>query len=296
VGLRRACRLIGVSTSSVRYQGTRTEIPGLRERLLALAAIHPRWGYRNLHWTLTQEGYAVNHKRILRMYREEELFVRRKKRKTLKRTPRTPLRAATRWNERWSMDFVSDGLASGRRFRVLNVLEDAARESLAQEASSHHSGRSVTAILDRVASERGLPQAIVMDNGPEFTSKAFNRWAYERGVELRFIDPGKPIQNAFVESFNGKFRDECLNEHWFTSLEDAQEKIDEWRWLYNEARRHRTLRMPPARFAERLRAMEAGSDGKPETSPVSRSPLDAGNRPGAHNSHEPLILTIQPEN
>lgn len=294
MGLRRACRVIGISVSSANYARRRQEIPGLRERLLELAAARPRWGYRNLHWTLTQEGYAVNPKRILRMYREEQLFVRRRKRKSMKRVPRTPLQAATRINERWSMDFVSDSYGSGKSFRVLNVLDDAVREALIQEARRHHSGHSVAAALDRIAAERGLPSTILTDNGPEFTSKAFSRWAYQRGVQLRFIDPGKPTQNPFVESFNGKFRDECLNEHWFRDLDDAQEKIDEWRRLYNEGRRHRTLKMPPAWYAAKLRAVEAaGPGGKPGTDPVSHSPLDAASGRGAHSSHEPIILGTQ---
>lgn len=237
----------------------------------------------------------MNHKRVLRMYREEQLFVRRRKRKSMKRVPRTPLVAAKRINERWSMDFVSDSYGTGRVFRVLNVLDDAVRESVLQEASPHHSGHSVAVLLDRVARERGLPSMILTDNGPEFTSKAFSRWAYKRGVQLHFIDPGKPTQNAFVESFNGKFRDECLNEHWFADLEDAQEKINEWRQLYNEGRRHRTLKMPPSQYAAILRAAEAAtSGGKPTTDPVSH-PLNAGHGPDAHGSDEPLMLSIQPE-
>ncbi len=257
--LRRACRVVGIGTSSSRYVSRRVEIPGLREALLKVAAERPRWGYRNLHWLLTEHGFKVNVKRVLRMYREERLQVRRRGRKKLKRVPRAPIAVAERINERWSMDFVSDALADGPSFRVLNVVDEATREAVVQEPARHHSGHTVAEMLDRAIAERGAPGLILADNGPEFTSKALGRWAYEKKVQLAFIAPGKPTQNAFVESFNGKFRDECLSEHYFESLDDAREKIEAWRVDYNEVRRHRSLKMPPARFAARLRAVEAAA-------------------------------------
>jgi putative transposase len=217
----------------------------------------PRWGYRQVHWLLVREGFRVNHKAVHRLYREEQLQVRRRGRKELKRLPRAPLLVEDRVNACWSMDFVTDSFGERSTFRVLNVLDEAAREAVALEPRRHHSGTSVANLLDRLGESRGLPEVIVTDNGPEFTSKAFNRWAYQRHVRVHFIDPGKPIQNAFVESFNGKFRDECLNEHYFESLEDAREKIEAWRVDYNEIRRHRTLKMTPAEYAAKLRAVEA---------------------------------------
>ena len=221
--------MIGIGTSSSRYISRRVEVPGLRQRLLQAAAERPRWGYRNLHWLLTEEGFRVNVKRVLRIYREERLQVRRRGRKKLKRIPRAPMAVAARVNERWSMDFVADALADGPSFRVLNVVDEATREAVVQEPARHHSGHSVAAVLDRVIAERGLPDLLLSDNGPEFTSKALGRWAYARNVRLAFIDPGKPMQNAFLESFNGKFRDECLNEHYFESMEDARHTIEAWR-------------------------------------------------------------------
>jgi len=276
VGLRRACRIVGMSVSSFAYVARSTEPVGLRERLRELAAERPRWGYRNLHWLLCQEGFGVNHKRVHRIYRQEGLMVRRRRRKRLKSVARVPLVPARRPNERWSMDFVSDALSAGTVYRTLNVIDDATREALALEPALHHSGTRVSQVLDRIGEERGLPGVVVVDNGPEFSSKALSQWAYKRKVRLHFIEPGRPMQNAFVESFNGKFRDDCLNEHWFRDLHDARATIETWRRDYNEVRRHRTLKMPPARFADRLRAVEAaGPDGKPGTDPVSHSPLDA---------------------
>lgn len=243
--------------SSARYACRRPEVPHLRERLRQLATERPRWGYRQLHWLLLREGFRVNHKAVHRLYREEKLQVRRRGRKKLKRLPRAPLLVEERVNACWSMDFVSDSFAERTVFRVLNVLDEAAREAIALEPRRHHSGTTVASLLDQLGEARGLPEVIVVDNGPEFTSKALNRWAYQKGVRLHFIDPGKPMQNAFVESFNGKFRDECLSEHYFESLEDARDKIEVWRIDYNEIRRHRSLKMPPAAYAAKLRAVEA---------------------------------------
>ena len=244
--------------SSARYTRRRPVVPELRARLRQLATERPRWGYRQLHWLLVREGFRVDHKAVHRLYREEQLQVRRRGRKKLKRLPRAPLLVEERVNACWSMDFVSESDSFGERstFRVLNVLDEAAREAVALEPRRHHSGATVANLLDRLGESRGLPEVIVTDNGPEFTSQAFNRWAYQRHVR-HFIDPGKPIQNAFVESFNGKFRDGCLNEHYFESLEDAREKIEAWRVDYNEIRRHRTLKMTPAEYAAKLRAVEA---------------------------------------
>jgi putative transposase len=202
------------------------------------------------------EGTEVNPKRIYRLYCEEGLQLPRRRRKKLRSLKRQPLPAADGVNSRWSMDFVHDMLADSRRFRALNVLDDCSRESLAIEVATSIPGKRVTRVLDHVAAQRGYPTAIVMDNGPEFTGRALDRWAAEHGVQLHFIDPGKPTQNAFVESFNDKFRSECLNTNWFVDLEDARVRIEKWRREYNELRPHSSIgRIPPAEFTRRAAAL-----------------------------------------
>jgi len=192
---------------------------------------------------------VINPKRTYRIYREEGLQVRTKRRKKLNR-PRVPMPVPNKVNERWSMDFVSDQLANGRRFRVLNIVDDFSRECVLQVVDFSLSGQRLARELDRLSGRRPLPKAIVCDNGPEFTSKAMFFWSRERGVKLHFIQPGKPTQNAFVESFNGKFREYCLNLNWFAGLDDARSTIDAWRDHYNHVRPHRSLgRKPPAVFA-----------------------------------------------
>lgn len=190
---------------------------------------------------LRREGLAVNHKRLYRLYRKEGLAVRSKRRRRMTAAPRTVLAPAARVNQRWSMDFVHDSTASGKRFRVFAVVDDFSRFSVALEAGAGFSGERIGRILDEAAAARGLPEMLVMDNGPEFTSAALDRWAFERGVALHYIRPGKPVENAYAESFNGKFRDECLNAQWFNSLADAQQQIAEWRTDYNEVRPHSSL-------------------------------------------------------
>jgi putative transposase len=210
---------------------------------------------------LRRRGILVNHKRVHRLYRLEGLSLRRKGRKKRRGGRVGRLLPATKVNELWSMDFVSDSLAMGTRFRALTIVDDCSRRSPAIEVDTSLSGVRVTRVLDRAAEEYGLPETIVCDNGPEFISKALDRWAYERGVKLHFIQPGKPTQNAFVESFNGKFRDECLDEHWFVSLADAREKIEVWRRDYNSARPHSELGdLTPEEFVRNeagLRSLDA---------------------------------------
>ncbi len=238
---RHACGLVGISRSSARYLGSGRNDEPLRQRLRALAAERRRFGYRRLHVLLRREGLAVNHKRVYRIYREEGLSVRRRCRKRVARE-RCPARAPTGPDQRWSLDFVSDALSWGRKIRLLTIVDAFTRESLAIEVDTSLSGERVARVLDRVISERGAaPQEIVLDNGPELTSRALDRWAYERGVRLRFIEPGKPVQNCFVESFNGRLRDECLNEHWFLTLPDARRVVEEWRMDYNRDRPHSSL-------------------------------------------------------
>jgi putative transposase len=172
----------------------------------------------------------VNHKRIERLYRAEGLAVRRKRRRRVAAFPRQPLPAPSRINERWSMDFVRDALVNGRPFRSLNIVDDLSRECPAIEVDTSLPGKRVVKVLNRVVSERGKPDAIVMDNGPEFTGKELDAWAYQMGIKLYFIRPGKPVENAFIESFNGKFRDECLNENWFTDMRDARRRSSAGGW------------------------------------------------------------------
>ena len=241
---RRACELAGAARSSVRYavrpERQQREVE-LRERLRELAAERRRFGYRRLLIFLGREGWHVNHKRVYRLYRQEGLAVRRRKRKRTRAAERQPLVLPTSPNQRWSMDFVTDALNDGRRFRSLNIVDDFNRRCLATEVDTSLPGGRVVRVLERLGESEGLPEVVVMDNGPEFAGQALDAWAYRRGVKLRFIEPGKPIQNAFIESFNGKFRDECLNEHWFVSLQDAREKIEAWRRDYNEVRPHSAL-------------------------------------------------------
>lgn len=247
---RQACRLIGVARSTQRYrQRVRADEEALRRRLGELADERPRFGYRRLTVLLRREGRAVNHKRVYRLYREQGLVLRRKRRKHRARGLR-PTAPATAANQRWSLDFVSDALSSGRSFRSLTLVDEFTRECLAIEVDTSLGGVRVRRVLDRVAAERGRPQAILSDNGPEFQSRAVASWTLEQKVRQEFIEPGKPVQNAFVESFNGRFREECLNTHWFTSLADAQRKIAAWREDYNHCRPHSSLGyQTPSEFA-----------------------------------------------
>jgi putative transposase len=239
---RRACRLVGIGRTTARYRAVRGDDAELRGRLRELAAERPRFGYRRLHALLRREGVVVNHKRVARLYRAEDLAVRRRSRKRLAREGRGVAPAApTRPGERWGLDFLSDALASGRRLRLLCVLDLFTREALAIEVDVSLPGARVATVLERLAAVRGAPAELVMDNGPELTGRALDAWAAGRGVRLRFITPGKPSQNGFVESFNGRFRDECLNQSWFTSLGDARATVEAWRRDYNGCRPHSAL-------------------------------------------------------
>jgi putative transposase len=246
---RQACRFTGFSRSTRRYPTERSAQDDLRARLLTLATLRPRWGYRRLHWLLRREGHRINRKRVYRLYRELGLVVRRRQRKRVA-MPRTPLPRPTRPNQRWSMDFITDALANGRKFRSFTLGDDCTREAPAIETDFSLPAERVVAVLERVGAVRGFPEAIVCDNGPEFTSQALDQWAHERGVHLHFIAPGKPVQNAFAESFNGRLRDECLNDSWFVSLTDAQQTIETYRQDFNTARPHSSLgNRTPAEYA-----------------------------------------------
>lgn len=249
---RRACRLVGVAPKVYRDRTRRGDDSALRARLLALAAERRRFGYRRLHLMLKREGATVNHKKLFRIYREEKLVVRKRGGRKRALGTRAPMALPQGPNQRWSLDFVSDALADGRRFRVLCVVDDFTRECLALVADTSLSGARVARELDAVTRERGKPHTIVSDNGTEFTSTAMLRWQQESGVDWHYIQPGKPIQNAFVESFNGRLRDECLNETAFRTLAHARELIAEWRDDYNRRRPHTSLGgLTPAEFASR---------------------------------------------
>ena len=251
VGVTRACGLIGISRSLYRYEAKRPSDTELTERLTALAAQKRRYGYRRLHVLLLREGWEINRKRTYRVYHAAGLMVRRRKRKRIAGVERLEKVIVTAPNSSWSMDFVSDGFVDGRRLRCLNIVDDFTKECLAIEVDTSLPGRRVVDVLERLAETRGLPKSVTVDNGPEFISKALDEWAYRKQLQLRFIEPGKPQQNAYIESFNGKFRDECLNEHWFLSMRHAREIIDAWRQEYNDERPHSSLRyMTPSNFAQ----------------------------------------------
>lgn len=256
---RHACRLLGLGRSTHRYRARRQERDiELRSRLKELAAKRMRFGYRRLTAMLVREGIAANHKRVYRLYREEGLAMRIRQRRRIRWTGAVSGPVATRANERWSIDFVSDCVSTGRVIRMLTVVDDCTRECPAIEVDTSLGGLRVRRVLDRIASERGLPEAIVLDNGPEFRGRALAAWSEERRVRLEFIQPGKPAQNAYAESFNGRLRDECLNANWFTSLSDARRKIESWRQDYNQQRPHSSLNyLPPAEFARQQLGMRA---------------------------------------
>jgi putative transposase len=250
VSQRRACRLIGAGRSTIRYQGRRRGDAALRARLRELAAQRPRFGYRRLHVLLRREGITVNHKRIERLYREEGLAVRGRKRKSLTRIRRGRPSAPEHANEQWALDFLPDAMASGRTIRLLSIIDVWTREALALEVDTSLPGSRVVRVLDRLRGERPLPTQLVLDNGPELISRALEEWAHQHDVALHFIDPGKPSQNAHCESFHGRLRDECRNEHWFLSLPDARQIVEAWRQDYNRARPHSALDyQTPAEFA-----------------------------------------------
>jgi putative transposase len=255
---RRACRFTGFSLSTQRYQAHRPPNDALRERLKELARTRSRWGYRRLYVLLKREGCLRNRKLVQRLYREEELSVKKRKRRKMTAVARSPMTCPLGPNERWSMDFVRDTLADGRVFRAFTLVDDFTRESPAIEVDHSLPAERVAKVLDRIARERGLPKIIVCDNGPEFQGQVLDFWAHRNGVMLSFIQPGKPVQNAFIESFNGKLRDECLNESYFTSLIDAQTTIEAWRKDYNETRPHSSLGdLTPTEFAMNHRSNAA---------------------------------------
>jgi putative transposase len=247
---RRACRVVGLAPATYYYRARRPDPIELREKLKAFAAQRPRWGYRRLHVLLKRDGHEVNHKRVFRLYSAEGLAVRRKKRKRMTASLRVLPPPPTRPRQQWTMDFTHDTLATSRQFRTLNLVDTFTRECLAIEVDHSLPGGRVVRVLERLAELHGLPEVVRIDNGTEFTSHVVDAWAYEHNVKLDFIRRGKPTDNAHIESFNGKFRDECLNENWFLSLNDAKTKIEAYRVDYNEVRPHSSLdNLTPIEFA-----------------------------------------------
>jgi putative transposase len=255
---RHACRLLGLGRSTHRYRAGKDRDAALRMRLKELAARRMRFGYRRLTAMLLREGMPANHKRVYRLYREEGLAMRIRQRRRIRWSGAVVKPAASQPNERWSMDFVSDCVSSGKVIRMLTIVDDCTRECPVIEIDTSLGGLRVRRVLDRIAVERGLPEAIVLDNGPEFRGRAMAAWSEARGVRLEFIQPGKPAQNAYIESFNGRLRDECLNANWFTSLSDARRKVETWRLDYNQQRPHSSLDyLSPAEFARKAAEMTA---------------------------------------
>lgn len=257
IGERRACKATGFNRSSQRYRRRSDEQIALRMRLRELAASRVRYGYRRLHILLKREGWAVNHKRTYRLYREEGLSIRSKvpkrKRAWRYREGRPQIGEP---NQVWAMDFVSDRLFDERPSRVLTVVDCHTREALAIAPRASFRAYQVVEVLDRLVRERGKPGSLRVDNGPEFAGRMLDQWAYLNGVEIDFSRPGRPTDNAFIEAFNARLRIECLNASWFLSLSDARERIEQWRIDYNEDRPHTALGgLTPKAFAQQ--AIEA---------------------------------------
>ena len=251
VSQRRACQVIGADRTSMRYRSVRPDDAALRARLRELAAVRRRFGYRRLWLLLRREGVLVNRKKLRRLYREERLQVRRRGGRKRALGTRAPITMPLGPNQRWSLDFVSDTLADSRRFRMLAVVDDFTRECLTLVADTSLSGVRVGRELDAIIARRGCPQTIVSDNGTEFTSMAILRWSQEARINWHYIAPGKPTQNAFIESFNGRLRDELLNETLFSSLDHAREALADWKDDYNTVRPHSAIgNVPPAIYAK----------------------------------------------
>jgi len=241
-----------MSRTSYSYRATRDEQVPLRMRIKEIAAVRVRYGYKRILVLLRREGWLVNHKRVYRLYCQEGLNLRAKRpHRRVMAAHRVGRPLVTAVNESWSMDFVTDSLFNGSRFRALTLVDNFSRECLSIEVRQHIKGEDVAAVLSRVKGTCGVPKSIRLDNGPEFISKELDKWAYEHGVTLDFSQPGRPIDNALAESFNGSLRDECLNTNWFLSLDDARKKIEAWRREYNEWRPHSSLdNLTPRQYLE----------------------------------------------
>ena len=297
---RHAARIVRLGISTLRYQSRKVFDEVLRRRLRELAGTHVRYGYRRLTVLLRREGWHVNAKRIYRLYREEELIVRTKQRRKIARRQRIERPMATRPNQCWSMDFVSDKFADGRSFRILTVVDQFTRECVALEADRSMTGKKVAEVLEHAQQERGsLPESITVDNGSEFSGRALEAWAITSGVQLCFIRPGRPVENGFIESFNGRLRDECLNVEWFSSLEDARAKLAKFREHYNHQRPHSALAdRAPAVFAALHRIEKRDSPGvwageEAHTPPLPLQPHPAGRSAERSGNSSPLLEALE---
>ena len=269
VSERRACRLTRLARSRWQHRSTRASDAPLADALKAKATDRPRWGYRRLAILLRRDGWRVNLKRVLRVYRAEGLRLRKRRRRKQVSTPRVPRPLHDGPNTQWTIDFINDQLASGRRFRVLSVVDECTRECLRLDADVSWPSARVAAALDQVVSRGGAPQRVILDNGPEMVARALDAWAYERGVELAFTRRAKPVDNCYVESFHDKFRDECLSTHWFLDLADARRIVSAWRDDYNTVRPHSSLGgRTPAEFAAVLHANLELESAHPLTAPT----------------------------
>jgi putative transposase len=273
ISQRRACGLMEMDRGTCRYRRRKMEEGPLRIRLRELAEVRRRFGYRRLQVLLLREGWRVNHKRVYRLYVEEKLGLRRKRGR--KRSgARQPLAEPTGAQQTWSVDFMTDALSSGRRFRTLNIVDDFTREAIAIEVDTSLGGGRVVRVLNQLKRQRGLPQQIRSDNGPEFTSRMLDQWIYEQGVRWHYIQPGRPMENGYVESFNGRLRDECLNENWFCSLAEARATIEAWRQDYNQCRPHSALGYrTPEEFAKASAGGYGKDGGKTALENAARFPL-----------------------
>jgi len=274
--MRRAARVVGLSWSTLQYRSRRPLQEALRSRLRELAATHVRYGDRRLTVLLRREGWKVNARRVYRIYDQENLKVRSVERKKISRRQRVAQGPATAQNQCWSADFVSDKLTDGRCYRILTIIDQFTRECVAMEADRSQHGGHVVAALTRAITERGqAPRSITLDNGSEFTGRALEAWAIQHGVQLCFIRPGRPVENGFIESFNGRLRDECLNVEWFGSLHEARERLAQWRDHYNLQRPHSALDdRTPASFASAHAASTACF------APTERNTASCGPRQG----------------
>lgn len=238
---RRACRLTQINRSTYRYESCVEDDSDLRERIKFLAQRHPRYGCPRIYNRVKRQRPDVNHKKVERIYQEEELSLRKKRRKKVRSEAREKPEEPTAPNQQWAMDFMSDKIAGGRKFRTFNVIDIFTREVLAIHTDTSIPGSVVAQVLERIEERQGLPDLIRCDNGPEFTGMVLDQWCYAHGVQLSFINKGKPTENCYIESFNGKFRDECLDMNWFVSLGQAKRIIEHWRIEYNEIRPHSSL-------------------------------------------------------
>lgn len=254
VSQRRVCDVLQVDRSTVRYQSKKVDDVELRDAIKRVARDRRRFGYRRINVMLQREGIHMNHKKLRRIYVEETLQVRRRGGRKRALGTRRPMEVPDGPNQRWSLDFVSDAFTDGRRFRILTVVDDFTKENVALVPDTSISGLRVTRELDQAITERGMPKTIVSDNGTEFTSMAILKWVQDNGIDWHYIQPGKPTQNAFIESFNGRLRDECLNETLFSSLNDAREKLINWREDYNHYRPHSSIgNLTPSEFVEKIK-------------------------------------------